>query len=169
MRRICSKRAQRHFTIPRSNVQSQAAHKRRHQVAPAGNARVTDPFQLRFLGTQVKGSIRFQLHNNVQPFRFVCAVRRWGIGRPSGRRRRAVFPRKHGSQWPKSRPGHQRYRNGAVQGGTYPGTRAPSSSMVLRRNSANPNSTLQRAPLTRPPIGTPCRCIQTEFPNVANG
>ena len=32
-----------------------------------------------------------------------------------------------------------------------------------------PRSTLQRAPVTRPPIGTPCRCIQTELPNVANG
>ena len=46
-------------------------------MAATGNIRSMGPLQLRFLRAQVKSSIRFQFHNNVQPFRLVCAIRRW--------------------------------------------------------------------------------------------
>ena len=57
-------------------VKGHVVYEGRHKMTTTGNVRFMGPLQFRLLRAQVKSSVRFQYHNNVQPFRLVRAIGR---------------------------------------------------------------------------------------------
>ena len=109
-RNICSGRAQRHFTMPRSNLQS------RDNCGSRRAARDDDHRERQICGSTpvplVLGSGQEIRQSSVRP-RYPatppcsCHLTWVRTRHPPGTLHGAVFPRRRGSQWPISRLGHQ--------------------------------------------------------------
>ena len=147
-RHICSSRAQRHFTIPRSSVQSRDKQftKGGTRWRPQGTSdlwahsnsdflgrrsRVPSGFSSTTMSSHSALFVPFDVGENSTPFRYTS---------------QSCFSTQVWQSVAEIQTWSSTYRSRAVQAGTCPGNWASSSSMVVRRNSASPRSTLQRAP-----------------------